>query len=167
MRTFTALSLGGNIGDVEAAFEKAIGGLAEAGLEDIKRSSIKVYPPVDCHPGTPDFLNMALTGFWNGSAERLRAVCAGLEERAGRPLEHDSAASRTLDIDIIAFGSEPMETSDLTIPHPRALERLFVLEPLAEIAGDLTFPGTLVKINEALLGLYARKKGRSSRGETR
>ena len=150
---------------MEAAFANAIDELAKAGLEEIKRSSIGRYSAVDCHPGTPDFLNMAVTGLWSGSVERLRAVCADLEERAGRPLEHDPAASRTLDIDIIVFGSEPIQNSGLTIPHPKALERLFVLEPLAEIARDLTFPGTFIKVNDALLGVCQGKP--PSRGKAR
>ena len=146
--TFVALSLGGNLGDVARAFDKAIDGLRQAGLADIKRSSIGRYPPVDCHPGTPDFLNMAIAGKWPGSLEKLRDVCVKLENAAGRPEKHDPAASRTLDVDIIIFGDAPISSGPLLVPHPKATRRAFVMEPLAEIVGDLTFPGTQDKISE-------------------
>ena len=153
MATFVALSFGGNIGDVAAAFDAAVAGLEKAGLRDVKRSTAKIYPPVDCHPGTPDFLNMAASGWWGGSPEELRAVCVKLEQCAGRPEKHDSAASRTLDLDIVVFGDELIDTDTLRIPHPKARERLFVLEPLAEIAGDLTFPETAITVTEVLAGV--------------
>jgi len=146
------------VGDVPAAFERAIAGLSAAGLGNVKRSSIGSYPAVDCHPGTPDFSNMAIKGLWNGSVEELRSVCVKLEEAEGRPEKHDPAASRPLDIDIIVFGDSPIQTDTLSIPHPKALERLFVLEPMAEIAGDLTFPGTECRIREILLAVLSRSQ---------
>lgn len=96
---------------------------------------------------------MAASGWWGGSPEELRAVCVKLEQCAGRPEKHDSAASRTLDLDIVVFGDELIDTDTLRIPHPKARERLFVLEPLAEIAGDLTFPETSITVTEVLAGV--------------
>ena len=149
--TFVALSLGGNVGDVETAFAKAVAGLELAGLENTIRSSIGTYPAVDCHPGTPDFLNMAVTGEWSKSLEELRNVCVDLEKAAGRPEKHDPAASRTLDVDIIIFGDTPIIFGQLKIPHPKASSRAFVMVPLAEIAGGLIFPGTRNTVGELAL----------------
>ncbi len=153
--TLAALSLGGNVGDVETAFNKAIDALERAGLSNVRRSSIGKYPPVDCHPGTPDFLNMAVAGKWPRSLEELRDVCVKLERAAGRPEQHDPAASRTLDMDIIIFGEAPVFSGPLQVPHPKAIKRAFVMQPLAEIVGDLTFPGTHYKIDELALKVSA------------
>ena len=146
--TFAALSLGGNLGNVKKTFDEAIAGLIAAGLANVKRSSIGKYPPENCHPGTPDFLNMAVAGEWPGSLDELRDTCVTLEKNAGRPEKHDSAASRTLDVDIIIFGNSPTSSGHIIVPHPKAIKRQFVINPLAEIIGHLTFPGTHYKIDE-------------------
>ncbi len=137
-----ALSLGGNLGDVASAFDSAIIALAEEGLCDIRRSSIYKTAPVDCAPGTPDFLNMAIAGDWYGTPEELFELCKELEVRAGRPAKHARNASRTLDLDIILFGDLILDMPHLKIPHIELKNRLFVLEPLTEIAPNWKYPGT-------------------------
>ena len=99
-----------------------------------------------CVPGTPDFADQALTGVWSGTSEELLALCQKLERAAGRPKKHSSRESRTLDCDIILFGDAVSDAPELTLPHPRAKRRRFVLEPLAEIAPEWLFPdsGTTV-----------------------
>ena len=79
---------------------------------------------------------------WAGTAQELVAVCQKLERAAGRPERHSSREARTLDIDIILFGDAVSAAPELTLPHPRARKRRFVLEPLAEIAPDWRFPDT-------------------------
>lgn len=148
--TAIALSLGGNLGDVSATFRSAANDLALAGVTDIKLSSFFRTAPVGCAPGTPDFINAALTGNWSGSVEELHELCRLLEVKNGRPRDHESYVSRTLDIDIVFFGSEIINTPDLTIPHKEASNRLFVLVPLAEVAGDWFFPGTGSTVNDVL-----------------
>ncbi len=148
--TAIALSLGGNLGDVSATFKSAAADLAQAGVTDIKLSSFYRTAPVGCVPGTPDFINAALTGNWTGSVEELHELCRSLEVKNGRPRDHEAYASRTLDVDIVFFGSEKINTADLTIPHKEASNRLFVLVPLADIAGDWTFPGTDSSVNDVL-----------------
>ena len=147
-----ALSLGGNIGDVESRFDMVEKALVEAGVTAISRSRTYVTAPVGCVPGTPDFKNQALTGEFNGSPEVLFHLLQELERRSGRPAVHSSQESRTLDCDLILWGDEEINTSLLTVPHPRARLRQFVLEPLSEIAPEMTFPDgvTVAQAFEAL-----------------
>ena len=70
----------------------------------------------------------------------MLALTQRIERESGRPSEHSSREARTLDIDIITFGQEIVREHDLIIPHPRAQQRLFVLEPLNQIAPALRFP---------------------------
>ena len=135
-----ALSLGGNIGDVENRFDMVEKALADAGVTELRRSRVYVTAPVGCVPGSPDFKNQALTGEYKGSPEELFALLQNLERLSGRPLLHSSQESRTLDCDLILWGSEVINTALLTVPHPRARGRQFVLEPLNEIAPEMVFP---------------------------
>ena len=148
-----ALSLGGNTGDPEAAFAAAEKALAAAGVRKLRRSASIVTEPVACPPGTPDFRNAAIVGEWGGTAAELLALCQRLERAAGRPAEHGYHTPRPLDIDILGFGDEIVDTPTLAIPHPRAQERRFVLAPLAEIAPDFRFADTGRTAAEALLRL--------------
>ncbi len=140
--TPVALMLGGDLGDTAACFDAAAAALERAGMTGVRRSRIHRSAPVDCVPGTPEFSDQALTGSWPGTARELFAICQQLERDAGRPERHSSREARTLDIDIILFGDAVSDAPELTIPHPRARKRRFVLEPLAEIAPDWRFPDT-------------------------
>ena len=136
-----ALSLGGNIGDVESRFDAVEKALAASGVTEILRSRVFVTTPVGCVPGTPDFKNQALVGRYEGEPEILFDLLQELERENGRPAVHSSQESRTLDCDLILWGEEIIDTPRLTVPHPRAVMRQFVLEPLAEIAPEMRFPG--------------------------
>jgi len=145
-----ALALGGNLGDVTAAFKTAARKLEAAGMINIKLSHFRTTAPVDCAPGTPDFLNAALTGDWAGSAEELFAVCQSIERESGRAAVHGINTPRPLDIDIILFDDRITNSETLQIPHPRAAQRLFVIAPLAEIAPEMIFPDTGKKVSDLL-----------------
>ena len=82
-----ALALGGNLGDVTGAFKTAAQKLEAAGMMNIKLSRFRRTTPVDCAPGTPDFLNAALTGGWAGSVEELFAACQSIERESGLSLD--------------------------------------------------------------------------------
>ena len=87
----------------------------------------------------PAFLNQALALRTQLRPEALLAACQAAEQHAGRQrLEH--WGSRTLDVDILLFGEEIIDTPTLQVPHPRLAERRFALVPLAEIAGALRHP---------------------------
>ena len=148
-----AIMLGGNLGDSAAIFRAALDRLAAAGCRNLRMSRIHRGAAVDCVPGTPDFSDAAATGEWSGSALELLRLCRKLEREAGRPAEHSSRESRTLDIDLILFGDEVIDTPELTVPHPRAQTRRFVLEPLAELLPDVRFPDSGRKIGECLRNL--------------
>ncbi len=114
--------------------------LASGGMSKLCLSPLYRTSPVDCAPGTPDFVNAALCGFWNRTPEELHSLCLYAEEKAGRPVVHLRNSNRPLDIDIIFFGELIINTTRLKIPHPEARKRLFVMKPLADIAGEFVFP---------------------------
>lgn len=135
--TLCVIALGGNIGDVPAAFRRACDSLSRAGFRIRRFSSLRITTPVGCEPGAPEFTNAAVSGFWDGSAPDLLRVCQRIEADNGRPNDHAYHVSRTLDLDIILFGRETVALPDLTIPHPEAAKRDFVMEPLREIEPEL------------------------------
>ncbi|NCB32157.1 MAG: 2-amino-4-hydroxy-6-hydroxymethyldihydropteridine diphosphokinase, partial [Clostridia bacterium] len=120
MRVMVALALGGNSGDVRAHFDRALSALEAAGVSGIRMSSIHVTAPVDCPPGSADFLNAALTGYCSIPPLELLALCKELERKAGRPAHYPPNSPRPLDIDIILYGDLVYSDDRLTIPHPRA-----------------------------------------------
>ncbi len=150
VETPVALSLGGNQGKVAETFKWAMTELDKAGLSGIKVSANYATGPVGCVPGTPDFINAAAIGIWNGSPQELLKVCKNLEARAGRPNDHPRYASRTLDLDILFFGNMVCRGLELTLPHPEVLKRRFVLVPLAEIVPEWNVPGTSITVRQAL-----------------
>jgi len=116
------------------------------------RSSLWQTAPVDCPPGSPAFVN-AVVGFRprdNETPETLLAKLQALEREFGRRPKKVLNETRPLDLDLIAFGNETRATRELTLPHPRAHERRFVLQPLSEIALDLVLPGQSRSVAELL-----------------
>ena len=131
-----ALSLGGNTGNGTETLKKALKRLEDGAFRIGRVSRIYRTSPVDCAPGTPDFLNLAVTGFWEGTPEKLLDLGQRIEVQLGRPANHAYHGCRTADIDIVTFGNLEIRTSRLILPHPEAWRRMFVLMPLAEIAPD-------------------------------
>ena len=141
---FAALSLGGNLGDVRAAFRFALERLALAeGVAVVATSSIYRTAPWG-KLDQPDFLNMATLLRVTISPRALLDLCLSIERDHGRArLEH--WGPRTLDIDVLTYGDEVVDEPGLAIPHPRLHERAFVLTPLAEIAPDTLVRGVRVE----------------------
>jgi 2-amino-4-hydroxy-6-hydroxymethyldihydropteridine diphosphokinase len=112
--------------------------------------------PVDCPPGSPDFVNavVALPARPGSSPEALHRELLALETAAGRPTVDARAknAPRPLDLDLLAYGTERRTDAALTIPHPRCHERRFVLEPWAALAPEFEIPGR-GKVSELLQAL--------------
>ena len=134
------LAFGTSRGDREAFCRFALDELEKGNFRIRKVSPLYETEPVDCEEGVPPFLNGVLQGVWNGSAEELLNLCQSIERRAGRPEKHSSRQARELDLDIILFGQEIIRTARLTVPHPRAFQRAFVLVPMNEIAPQTRFP---------------------------
>jgi 2-amino-4-hydroxy-6-hydroxymethyldihydropteridine diphosphokinase len=93
------------------------------------------------------FLNAAAIGESMLSAPALLDVLLAIEQRFGRERPYERAP-RTIDLDLILYGEEVINTPGLTVPHPRFRERRFVLEPLAEIAPDWVDPVTRKTVAE-------------------
>lgn len=148
-----SLALGSNLGDSGEVFKQVCQLLNENGFHVQRVAPVIITEPVDCPPGTPDFANSALIGSYSGSAEKLLDLTQSIEQRLGRPADHGFHTPRTCDIDIITFGDLIMDSPRLTIPHPAAQKRLFVLEPLSAIAPDLRFPDSGLTVREALARL--------------
>lgn len=145
-----AIALGGNIGDTLAAFRKAIEMLSTR-LRDIACAEILKTSPVDCVPGTPDFLNTALTATFDGTPMELLHFCQFIERSLGRPKLHSSHESRTIDLDILLFDNSCISTPWLTIPHPRMSQRYFVLKPLSQLLPPtFIIPGTGKSLGDCL-----------------
>jgi 2-amino-4-hydroxy-6-hydroxymethyldihydropteridine diphosphokinase len=141
MEAFVAL--GSNLGDSRRILEAAFGRLEELSARPIRRSSLWRSAPVDCPPGSSDFVNAAaaLVPRPGETPESLLAKLKALEVEFGRRSKTVHNEPRPLDLDLIAFGNEVRSTASLTLPHPRAHTRAFVLAPLAEIASELQLPG--------------------------
>jgi 2-amino-4-hydroxy-6-hydroxymethyldihydropteridine diphosphokinase len=135
-----ALGLGGNVGDVGQAFITALKRLAEApGVTLLRASSVYATPPWG-KLDQPPFLNMAAIVATSLPATALLALCLDIERGMGRQ-RLERWGPRTLDIDVLTYGEATIDAPDLKVPHPRMIERAFVLAPLAEIAPHLRIAG--------------------------
>ena len=145
------LSLGSNLGDRLATIEKAIEALKTAGIRILKQSSVYETEPQDVTT-QPWFLNIVVECETNLFPLQLLSATQRIERALGRNRGPHTIAKgpRPIDIDILLFGKAAIETPQLTVPHPRMLERRFVLEPLVEIAPSLRNPLTGVLLKEQL-----------------
>ena len=136
------LSLGANIGDREKSLFDALRLLEHNQIHVVAQSSIYETEPQDV-TDQPWFLNLVVACETRYFPLQLLSVLQRIERELGRIRGAGAIrrGPRTIDIDILVFGSATLDTPQLTIPHPRMLERRFVLEPLLEIAPDLKLPG--------------------------
>jgi 2-amino-4-hydroxy-6-hydroxymethyldihydropteridine diphosphokinase len=139
------LALGGNVGDVRATFECAVAMLCDGGeVRVIARSSDYRTPPWGV-TDQPAFVNCCLRIGTSLTPRALLARAQAVETALGRNRAGERRwGPRTIDIDLIAYDEVRCTEPDLTLPHPRVLERAFVLVPLAEIAPDWLIDGTTV-----------------------
>ena len=136
--TLAYLLLGSNLGNRAALLAAARQELATTAGELVAESGLYETAAWG-REDQPAFLNQALALRTRLRPEALLAACQAAEQHAGRQrLEH--WGSRTLDVDILLFGEEIIDTPTLVVPHPRLPERRFALVPLAEIAGTLPHP---------------------------
>ena len=137
------VALGSNLGDPRRNVLQAMVRLQEFAAGPLLKSSLWQSTPLDCPPGSPVFVNavVGLIPCAGESPESLLAKLQALEEEFGRRPRKVLNEPRPLDLDLIAFGGETRAARQLTLPHPRAHERRFVLQPLNEIAPDLILPG--------------------------
>jgi len=143
------LGLGGNMGDVRATFERAIGMLCDgANLRLVARSSDYRTPPWGV-TDQPAFLNTVVEVATSLSPHELLSRALACERALGRDRAGERRwGPRRIDIDILAYDNVELHDTDLTLPHPHLFERAFVLVPLAEIAPDRLIAG--IRVRDAL-----------------
>ena len=137
------VALGSNLGDSRRNVLRAMERLQELADQPLLKSSLWQTAPVDCPAGSPVFVNavVALLPQRGATPESVLASLQEIEKEFGRKPKKVLNEPRPLDLDLIAFGSETRAGKKLTLPHPRAYQRRFVLQPLSEIAPDLILPG--------------------------
>ena len=154
-KSLAYIALGSNLGDSCDLLDRAIQRLQKLSEGPVKRSSFWRTTPVDCPPGSGAFINavVALQVGAGETPEGLLRKLQALEKEFGRTPKKVMNEARPLDLDLIAFGNQTINTPDLILPHPRAHLRRFVLEPLNEIAPDLILPGQKKTVRELLANL--------------
>jgi len=148
------LGLGSNIGDRQENLDKALNFLSQR-LRMGKISSVYDTEPVG-NTEQPRFLNLVCQVYTRLEPAGLLSLAKGIESKLGRTGK--STAPRTIDIDILLYDEQVIETPELVIPHPKMTERAFVLVPLDEIAPDLVHPVSGKTVKE-LLQSVTEKQG--------
>jgi 2-amino-4-hydroxy-6-hydroxymethyldihydropteridine diphosphokinase len=154
-----AIAVGSNLGDRESHIEFAFCRL-DALLTRTLRSGVRETVPVGVGPGHGSYLNAVVVGVAVLEPRALLHALLGIEADRGRDRPYD-LAPRTLDLDLVLAGGFVIDEPGVQLPHPRFRDRLFVLEPLVEVAPDLHDPVTGKTMHELLVDLLARRRGGS------
>jgi 2-amino-4-hydroxy-6-hydroxymethyldihydropteridine diphosphokinase len=143
------IALGGNVGDVRETLARAIEALCDGAIVGLLARSSDYRTPPWGVTDQPPFINCAIVADTALPPLDLLDRAQTIERQFGRDRSKERRwGPRTLDIDLIAYEGITLDIPELTLPHPRALERAFVLAPLAEIAPEQTIKG--VRITDAL-----------------
>lgn len=150
--TVAFIGLGSNLGDRIAYLQSAINAIQHLG-DSMSLSSVYESEPFGVgDEQQPMYLNMAVSIETKLYPEQLLSELMEIERANGR-VRIQRNASRTLDIDVLMFGEELIETTALSVPHPRMHERAFVILPLAEIAPHSIHPVLQRTMSEIAAGL--------------
>ncbi len=134
------ISLGSNMGDREKNLTTALVSLEEIpGLEIIATSAIYISEPQDMHANSPDFMNQVVMADYSFRAAELLDGLERIETKMGRTGK-GQRKPRVIDLDILLFGDQVIETERLSIPHRKMLSRPFVLVPLLQISPEVVHP---------------------------
>ena len=137
------LGLGSNLGDREALLARALERLTSPpGVWITALSSLYATAPVGPQD-QPEFLNLAVEVTTSLAPQDLLAACQAIETALGR-VRAERWGPRTIDLDLLLYGELRLAEPGLELPHPRMLERPFVLQPLAEIAGGRSLQGRTI-----------------------
>ena len=137
--TLCYLGLGGNLGHPMALFDEVIDYFRAHSCAKAVRESLRFESaPVDATG--PNYVNSVLELMWQGNAEQLLHTCMAIESQLGR-VRTTRNAPRPIDVDVLLFGQQTVNTSQLTVPHPRMHLRRFVLDPLLLLHPDIESPG--------------------------
>ncbi|WCM20413.1 2-amino-4-hydroxy-6-hydroxymethyldihydropteridine diphosphokinase [Paraburkholderia bryophila] len=136
--TVAYLGLGANLGDARQTLKDAVVCLAQQHtISVLAKSSLYRTAPIDA--GGDDYFNCVVKVDTTLPVRHLLALCHKIEHQFGRERPFRNAP-RTLDLDILLFGDQSIDEADLIVPHPRLVERAFVLVPLLEIDPTLVIP---------------------------
>ncbi len=142
------IALGSNLGDRLAHLRAARDRLREIASPGEPFLSASTYQtePLLCPPGSPFFYNSVVEISWEGDPFALLELTQSIEKHLGRSGSPERNAPRVIDVDLLYFGDQIIDTEALVLPHPRLGERRFVLQPLAEIRPGLILPGQTQRI---------------------
>ena len=149
------VALGSNLGERLANLRNARKEIVamKGALPPLRCSAIYETEPVDCEKGAPKFFNAVIEFGYAGEPIELRRELAAIERVLGRPATHERNVSRPIDLDLLYFDELVMDTPELRLPHPRIVDREFVLRPLADIRPDLVLPKQIEAVSVLLLRL--------------
>ena len=150
------LSLGSNVGNRKENLDRALGFLSER-LRVERVSSVYDTAPED-NPDQPRFLNLVAHVYTTLEPQGLLALLKGIESKLGR-VPSNRYSPRPMDIDILFYGNQVINSPTLSIPHARIPERAFVLVPLAEIAPELVHPVSGKPVKQMLAELKQGVQG--------
>ena len=150
------IGLGSNRGASASIVAAAMDGLAAFAAGELRRSDLWRTAPVNCPPGSADFINAAVAFEARPelTPEYLLRELKALEVEYGRRPTAIRNAPRELDLDLLLFDEQTRDTADFVLPHPRAVNRRFVLAPAAQVAADALWPGTHATIASLLENLH-------------
>ena len=151
----TIIAIGSNLGDSVAYVQRAFDQLQKISVAPIQKSSLWCSTPVECPPGSPDFIKAAalIEPLENETPETLLAKLQAMEIQFGRQPKTVLNEPRPLDLDLITFKNAIRDSESLTLPHPSWHQRRFVLEPLNEIAPTAILPGQTKSVSQLLAAL--------------
>ncbi len=149
------IGLGSNRGDSATILLEAMDRLQSFARAEVRRSSLWRTSPVDCPPESGEFINAAVAFEARDglTPEALLRQLKLLEKKYGRAANPVRNAPRELDLDLLLFDDETRQSADFVLPHPRAVDRLFVLAPAAEVLPDAHWPGTGRTVRQLLTAL--------------
>jgi 2-amino-4-hydroxy-6-hydroxymethyldihydropteridine diphosphokinase len=158
------IALGANLGDAASALRQAVKAIAQLPQTRlVKTSSIYKTAPLASNSDVPaigdlvelgsDYLNAVVEVQTSLNAQALLQSLQQLEQAAGRERPYPNAP-RTLDLDLLLYGSASIDSAHLTVPHPRMWQRAFVLVPLAEIAPDLVCDSHLQAVQHQKIAIF-------------
>jgi len=153
------VAAGANLGDRRASIEGALRALSRArGVELERVSRLRETDPVGGPPGQPRYLNGVARLSARLEPLALLRLLLRIERDFGRDRRREvPGGPRALDLDLLCLGDLRIATPGLVLPHPRMEERLFVLEPLAEIAPDLVLARSGRTVSERVAELLAER----------
>ena len=147
------VGLGANLGDRQAALRAALAAIGQLpGTRVLRVSPLYGSAPVDA--GGPDYLNAVAEIATTLAPQALLQALQTIEHSAGRERPYRNAP-RTLDLDILWFGRQVIDTPTLTVPHPRMAERAFVLRPLADLVPERVAASALQAVAAQSIHLLA------------